>query len=153
MHYLIHCPRLILLCGPLVRLCNMRFEGKHKDFEKIAKNASFKNIIHSLAKSEHRYMMAKLANPAGHVVFSDVHLQKGPSKFLRGENLASAKKHFCRVSDAPEESIIDVCDCKWVTLNGTKYIFNECSFILGAENERPVRCVDSKWYRCAIQGG
>lgn len=153
MHYLIQCPRLILLCGPLVRLCNMRFEGKHKDFEKIAKNASFKNIIHSLAKSEHRYMMAKLANPAGHVVFSDVHLQKGPSKFLRGENLASAKKHFCRVSDAPEESIIDVCDCKWVTLNGTKYIFNECSFILGAENERPVRCVDSKWYRCAIQGG
>ena len=99
MHYLIHCPRLILLCGPLVRLWNMHFEGKHKDFKKIAKNASFKNIIHSLAKSEQRSMMAKLANPTGHVVFSDVHLQKGPSKFLRGENFASAKKHLCRVSD------------------------------------------------------
>ena len=37
MHYLIHCTRLILLCGPLVKLWNMRFEGKHKDFKKIAK--------------------------------------------------------------------------------------------------------------------
>ena len=41
MHYLVHCPRLILLCGPLVRLWNMRFEAKHKDFKRIAKNASF----------------------------------------------------------------------------------------------------------------
>ena len=138
MHYLIHCPRLILLCGPLVRLWNMRFEGKHKDFKKIAKNASFKNIIFSLAKSEQRSMMAKLANPAGHAVFSDMHLQKGPSTFLRGENLALAKKQFCRISDVPEESIIDVCDCKWVILYGTKYISNECSLIVWAENERPV---------------
>ena len=110
MHYLIHCPRLVLLCGPLVRLWNMHFEGKHKDFKKIAKNASFKNIIFSLAKSEQRSMMVKLANPAGHAVFSNIDLQKGPSTFLRGKNLASAKKHFCRISDLPEESIIDVCD-------------------------------------------
>ena len=37
MHYLVHCSRLILLCGPLVRLWNMRFEAKHKDFKRIAK--------------------------------------------------------------------------------------------------------------------
>ena len=138
MHYLIHCPRLVLLCGPLVRLWNMRLEGKHKDFKKTAKNASFKNIIFSLAKSEQRSMMAKLANPAGHAVFSDMDLQKGPSTFLRGKNLASTKKHFCRISDLLEESIIDVCDCKWVIFHGTKYISNECSLILWAENERPV---------------
>ena len=124
MHYLIHCPRLILLCGPLVKLWNMHFEGKHKDFKKIAKNASFKNITLSLAKSEQRSV---LANPVGHILFSDVHLQKGPSTFHRGENLASAKQHFGRVSD-----------CKWVTLYGTKYISNEFSLILWAENEKPV---------------
>ena len=41
----------------------MCFEGKHKDFKKIAKNAIFKNILFSLAKSEQRSMMAKLVNP------------------------------------------------------------------------------------------
>ena len=121
MHYLVHCPRLIFLCGPLVRLWNMRFEGKHKDFKKIAKNASFKNITLSLGKSDQTSVMA---NPTGHVLFSDMHLQKGPSTFLTGKNLALAKQQICRVSDAPEESIINVCDCKWVSINGTKYISN-----------------------------
>jgi len=138
MHYLVHCPRLILLCGPLVRLWNMRFEGKHKDFKKIAKNASFKNITLSLAKSEQRSLMEKLANPASHALFSDMPLQKGPSKYLTGESLASAKEHFRRVSDVPKECTVYVCDCKWVTLHGTKYICNECSLILRAENEKPV---------------
>ena len=50
MHYMVHCPRLFLLCGPLVRLWNMHFEGKHKDFKKMAKNASFKNLIFPLPK-------------------------------------------------------------------------------------------------------
>lgn len=37
-----------------------------------------------------------------------------------------------------EQSIIDIFDCKWVTLYGTKYLSKECSLILRAENEKPV---------------
>jgi len=131
MHYFVHCPRLILLCGLLVGLWNMRFEGKHNDFKRMAKNASFKNIILSLAKSEQRSMMAKLANPASHPLFRDMCLQKGPSKFLTGESLASAKEHFCRVTDLPKESIVRVSDSNWIIFNGTKYIWSECSLIEG----------------------
>lgn len=136
MHYLIHCPRLILLCGPLTRLWNMRFEGKHKDFKRIAKNASFKNIALSLAKSEQRSMMAKLANPESHGLFNN--MIKGPSTYLNGENLAFAKEQFCQVSQVPQEVIAHILDCKSVTIYGTKYIPNECCLFVRCENEKPI---------------
>lgn len=136
MHYLIHCPRLILLCGPLVRVWNMRFEAKHKDFKRIAKNASFKNITLSLAKGEQRSMMAKFADPGSHGLFNN--LVKGPLIPLTGENFNFAKHQFCLINQVSDEVIVHICNCKWVTLYGTKYIPNECSLLLRAENEKPV---------------
>lgn len=128
MHYLVHCPRLILLCGPLVRLWNMRFEAKHKDFKRIAKNASFKNISLSLAKSEQRSMMAKFADPDSHGLFNN--LAKGPLTPLTGEKYNFAKQQFCLIYQVSDELIVNICDCKWITLYGTKYIPNECSLLL-----------------------
>ena len=136
MHYLVHCSRLILLCGPLVRPWNMRFEAKHKDFKRIAKNSSFKNITLSLAKSEQRSMMAKFADPGSHGLFNN--LAKGPLTPLTGENCNFAKQQFCRIYHVSDELIVNICDCKWITLYGTKYIPNECSLLLRAENENPV---------------
>lgn len=37
-------------CGLLVRFWNMYFEGKYKDFKKMVKNVSFKNLIFFLLK-------------------------------------------------------------------------------------------------------
>lgn len=91
MHYLIHCPRLTLLCGPIVRLWDMRFEAKHKDFKNIARNASFKNLTKSLAKGEQSSMMAKLANSKNHVLFCNS-LVKGPSTPLNADTLTYAKE-------------------------------------------------------------
>lgn len=71
-------------------------------------------------------------------LFIGMHLQKGPSTFLTGDNLASVQEHFCRVNNVPKECIVSVSDCKWVTLHGTKYLSNECSWILRSENENPV---------------
>lgn len=136
MHYLVHCPRLILLCGPLVRLWNKRFEAKHKDFKRIAKNASFKNISLSLAKNEQRSMMAKFADPDSHGLFNK--LAKGPLTPLTGEKYNFAKQQFCLIYQVSDELIVNICDCKWITLYGTKYIPNECSLLLRAENEKPV---------------
>lgn len=110
MHYLVHCPRLMLLCGPLVRLWNMRFEAKHKDFKRIAKNASFINISLSLAKSEQRSMMAKFADPDSHGLFNN--LAKGPLTPLTGEKYNFAKQQFCLIYQVSDELIVNICDCK-----------------------------------------
>lgn len=125
-----------MLCGPLVRLWNMRFEAKHKDFKRIAKNASFKNITLSLAKSEQRSIMAKFADPGSHGLFHN--LAKGPLTPLTEENCSFAKQQFCLIYQVSDELIVNICDCKWITLYGTKYIPNECSLLLRAENEKPV---------------
>ena len=82
--------------------------------------------------------MSKLANPASHALFRDMCLQKGPSKCLIGESLASAKEHFCRVTDLPKENIVHVSDSNWIIFNGTKYICSECTLIVRAENEKLV---------------
>lgn len=122
MHYLIHCPRLILLCGPLVRVWNMRFEAKHKDFKRIAKNASFKNITLSLAKGEQRSMMAKFADPGSHGLFNN--LVKGPLIPLTGENFNFAKHQFCLINQVSDEVIVT-----FATVNGSLFMAQSTSLM------------------------
>lgn len=40
-HYLVHYPRLMLMCGPLRSLWCTRFEGKHQYFKNLANNYKF----------------------------------------------------------------------------------------------------------------
>ena len=114
----------------------MWFEAKHKDFKRIAKNASFKNITFSLAKGEQQSMTAKFADVDSHGLFNN--LAKGPLIPLTGENFNFAKQQFCLINQVCDEVIAHISDGKWVTLYGTKYIPNECSLLLRAENEKPV---------------
>ena len=44
LHYLVHCPRLIMTLGPLINYWCMRFESKHQYFKKKSRKSSFKNI-------------------------------------------------------------------------------------------------------------
>lgn len=49
LHFLIHCPRLILTLGPLINYWCMHFESNHQYFKKKSRKSSFKNICISLA--------------------------------------------------------------------------------------------------------
>lgn len=81
-------------------------------------------------------MMAKFADPDSHGLFNN--LAKGPLTPLTGEKYNFAKQPFCLIYQVSDELIVNICDCKWITLYGTKYIPNECSLLLRAENEKPV---------------
>ena len=81
-------------------------------------------------------MMAKFADPDSHGLFNK--LAKGPLTPLTGEKYNFAKQQFCLIYQVSDELIVNICDCKWITLYGTKYIPNECSLLLRAENEKPV---------------
>lgn len=81
-------------------------------------------------------MMAKFADPGSHGLFNN--LVKGPLIPLTGENFNFAKHQFCLINQVSDEVIVHICNCKWVTLYGTKYIPNECNLLLRAENEKPV---------------
>ena len=80
--------------------------------------------------------MAKFADPGSHGLFNN--LAKGPLTPLTRENCNFAKQQFCRIYHVSNKFIVNICDCKWITLYGTKYIPNECSLLLRAENEKPV---------------
>lgn len=57
-HYLEHYPELIKAFGPLSDVWTMRFEGKHKFFKRVIRNAhNFKNVALTLAV-KHQKMMA-----------------------------------------------------------------------------------------------
>nr|XP_055032090.1 uncharacterized protein LOC129420928 isoform X1 [Misgurnus anguillicaudatus] len=57
-HYIEHYPQLIRMYGPLRNLWTMRFEGKHKFFKKVIRDAqNFKNVPLMLAK-KHQMTMA-----------------------------------------------------------------------------------------------
>lgn len=81
-------------------------------------------------------MMAKFANPDSHGLFNN--LAKGPLTPLTGEKYNFAKQQFCLIYQVSDELIVNICDCKWITLYGAKYIPNECSLLLRAENDKPV---------------
>ncbi|XP_064641941.1 uncharacterized protein LOC135496511 [Lineus longissimus] len=59
-HYLIHYPRLILQCGPLIRSWTMRFESKHAYFKTHVRHcANFINLTKSLT-TKHQLLQAYL---------------------------------------------------------------------------------------------
>lgn len=57
-HYIEHYPCLIKCFGPLVHLWTMRFEGKHRVFQKVVRDThNYKNVLKTLAE-RHQNMMA-----------------------------------------------------------------------------------------------
>lgn len=57
-HFIEHYPQMIKIFGPLVDVWMMRFEGKHKFFQKVVHDTrNFKNVAHTLAV-RHQKMMA-----------------------------------------------------------------------------------------------
>lgn len=70
LHYLVHCPRLILTLGPLVNYWCMRFESKHRYFKRKSRKSSSKNICLSLAKG-HQIRAASFLTDECHLLFKD----------------------------------------------------------------------------------
>lgn len=56
-HFLVHYPRIIEEMGPLIILCMIRFEGKHKILKSFLSNTSnWKNITHTIATKHQQYL-------------------------------------------------------------------------------------------------
>jgi hypothetical protein len=59
-HFLVHYPRLMELCGPLKHLWCMRFEARHQYYKKVAKfGNNYKNIASTLSE-RHQFKVCHL---------------------------------------------------------------------------------------------
>ena len=136
LHYLVHCPRLILTLGPLVNYWCMRFESKHQYFKKKSRKCSYKNICLSLAKGHQRRSSSFLTSAEE---CSLLHKNSnGRTEHLSGRDLENAKRETSNFIEWDGCLITSVYRTSWIGVHGTKYIPNECILLVRAENETPM---------------
>ena len=68
-HYLLEIPQLILLFGPAVRWCCMRFEALHKVFKSFVSVVSFQSLCLSLSNKYLKHTCDESAESHEHVIF------------------------------------------------------------------------------------
>ena len=136
LHYLIHCPRLILTLGPLVNYWCMRFESKHQYFKKKSRKSNFKNICMSLAKGHQARISSFLISAEeGDFVYN---MSNGKIEHLSEGHFESAKRELVDFLELDAASITSVYCTSWISKHGTKYIPGECILLVRSENEMPV---------------
>ena len=134
LHYLVHCPRLILTLGPLINYWCMRFESKHQYFKRKSRKSSFKNICLSLAKG-HQKRAASFLTGECHLLFKN---SSGKVQQLSGDDLEDAKRELNNFLNMEVSLVTIVFRTSWITVHGTKYIPDECILLTKCENETPI---------------
>lgn len=136
LHYLVHCPRLILTLGPLINFWCMRFESKHQYFKKKSRKCSYKNICLSLAKGhQRRFSSFLISTEECNLLFKN---SNGRTEHLTGRDFESARREIINFLGWEASLIINVYLTSWIGVHGTKYIPNECVLLIRSENETPV---------------
>lgn len=136
LHYLVHCPRLILTLGPLVNYWCMRFESKHQYFKKKSRKCSYKNICLSLAKChQRRFSSFLISTEECSFLFKD---SNGKTEHLSGRDFENAKRVISSFLGWEASIITNVYTTSWISVHGTKYIPNKCILLIRSENETPI---------------
>ncbi|XP_020915292.1 uncharacterized protein LOC110252797 [Exaiptasia diaphana] len=127
-HFLVHFPRFILTLGPLENLWAMRFEAKHQYFKELRRVASYKNITYSVMK---RHLQKSCADRIGGYMWEDV--QKGPLKGL--VQFEGLLRSISGQVSLEIKDVTSVDSCRWIIINGTKYVCDECVVLIKDEDE------------------
>ena len=136
LHYLIHCPRLILTLGPLVNYWCMRFESKHQYFKKKSRKSNFKNICMSLTNGHQARMSSFLTSAEeGDFVYK---MSNGKVEHLSEGHFESAQREIVDFLELDAASVTSVYRTSWISIHGTKYIPGECILLVRSDNEMPM---------------
>ncbi|XP_077870141.1 uncharacterized protein LOC144363069 [Saccoglossus kowalevskii] len=121
--------------GPPIRYSCMRYEAKHKLFKRLSQKQNFSNLPKSIAE---RYLKAECLSyidddPSTHPLFSTEQIT-GPCQMLVINFQDTSRK----IKEFYQDIVLKtIHSTKHITLNGTKYIPDECMIAVEIENDLP----------------